>query len=33
MKLSAKHTLRVQSEGYQEPDNKGTKDHPALTYQ
>ena len=30
MKLSAKHTLHIQPEGYQEPHNEGPKVHAAL---
>ena len=30
MKLSAKHTLHVQPEGYQKPHNEGPQAHPAL---
>ena len=30
MELSAKHTLHVQPEGYQEPHNEGLQAHPAL---
>ena len=33
MKLSAKHTLHVQPEGYQEPHNNGLQAHPALSHQ
>ena len=29
MKLSIKHTLHVQREGYQEPHNEATKAHPS----
>ena len=32
MKLSAKHTLHVQSEGYQELHNVGPKAHLALVH-
>ena len=32
MKLSVKHTLHVQSEGYQEPHNEGLQAHPALAH-
>ena len=32
MKLSAKHTLHVQPEGYQERHNAGLQAHPALAH-
>ena len=33
MKLSAKYTLHVQPEAYQEPHNEGPQAYPALFYQ
>ena len=32
MKLSAKHTLHAQPEGYQKPHNEGSRAHPALAH-
>ena len=32
MKLSAKHTVHAQPEGYQEPHNEGSRAHPALAH-